>query len=319
MNRDPYFDNMKFLLIVLVVVGHALEPVTNSFAAVNLVYLVIYSFHMPVFTFISGYFAKDITQDNSGYKAIAKYLLLYLLFESAYIILFYGNPLLIIAPLDHMWYLLSLVMWFLLLPFFSRHRYLIVIAVGIYILVSLTGLTSGNAVFSLSRTIAFFPFFLAGYHVRKSGFALPSANKYISAAMMLLISAVIYYIYCGNEHYGAWLRLFTFAVSVIMSYCFMSLIPPRNTFFTAFGGRTLQVYLLHWPVIKIIENVGYYEQITSPFTAVPIVVAAVLLSFILSFKLIEQISLLVLKMHSQSPAPQQPPETHAPFVSSTRR
>ncbi|HEY6737520.1 MAG TPA: hypothetical protein VI076_01610, partial [Actinopolymorphaceae bacterium] len=46
-SRDPFFDNAKFLAIVLVVVGHAIEPL-RDIAAVHAVYLFLYMFHMPV-------------------------------------------------------------------------------------------------------------------------------------------------------------------------------------------------------------------------------------------------------------------------------
>lgn len=48
------FDNLKAVLIFLVVFGHFLELVEGH----ELLYLVIYSFHMPLFMFLSGYFAR---------------------------------------------------------------------------------------------------------------------------------------------------------------------------------------------------------------------------------------------------------------------
>ena len=52
--REYKFDNLKILLILLVVLGHIIEP----FYKLNTLYLIIYAFHMPVFVYISGYFAK---------------------------------------------------------------------------------------------------------------------------------------------------------------------------------------------------------------------------------------------------------------------
>ena len=48
------FDNLKAILIFLVVFGHFLELVEGH----KLLYLTIYSFHMPLFLFLSGYFAR---------------------------------------------------------------------------------------------------------------------------------------------------------------------------------------------------------------------------------------------------------------------
>lgn len=53
-NRDYSFDFIKGLLIYLVIYGHVLYAWGGS----QIIYVVIYSFHMPLFIFISGYFAR---------------------------------------------------------------------------------------------------------------------------------------------------------------------------------------------------------------------------------------------------------------------
>ena len=60
---NKYCDGLKFILIQLVVVGHfTLELFSNPIA--RGITNQIYSFHMPVFIFLSGYFSKkpDITE-----------------------------------------------------------------------------------------------------------------------------------------------------------------------------------------------------------------------------------------------------------------
>lgn len=54
--RSPLFDNIKIVLIILVLFGHALEEISleNGYGIIR---ACIYSFHMPVFIFISGYFS----------------------------------------------------------------------------------------------------------------------------------------------------------------------------------------------------------------------------------------------------------------------
>lgn len=52
--RDHQFDNIRLILIFFVIFGHLIE----YFAAGGILYRWIYSFHMPVFIFVSGYFAK---------------------------------------------------------------------------------------------------------------------------------------------------------------------------------------------------------------------------------------------------------------------
>ena len=58
-NRRNYqMDNLKCLLIFSVVFGHMLELFMGKNSPERVIYLVIYSFHMPLFAFVSGVFAR---------------------------------------------------------------------------------------------------------------------------------------------------------------------------------------------------------------------------------------------------------------------
>ncbi|MFV0414475.1 MAG: hypothetical protein ACK5L3_14650 [Oscillospiraceae bacterium] len=54
--RSCYFDNAKFLLILLVVAGHGMELLGGRF--IDAAYKLVYLFHMPAFVVILGYFSK---------------------------------------------------------------------------------------------------------------------------------------------------------------------------------------------------------------------------------------------------------------------
>src|SRR4029077_11373781 len=51
--RDSVIDNARFILIVLVVLGHFLTTMQGS-PALDVLYAWIYMFHMPAFVFLSG-------------------------------------------------------------------------------------------------------------------------------------------------------------------------------------------------------------------------------------------------------------------------
>lgn len=56
--RDYSFDVIKGVLIILVIVGHVIHLFTgNGGWSTNPVFLTIYTFHMPLFIFISGFFS----------------------------------------------------------------------------------------------------------------------------------------------------------------------------------------------------------------------------------------------------------------------
>lgn len=54
--RSTSVDLLKGYAIILVVLGHALQYNINNFDN-NIVFRIIYSFHMPLFMFASGYVA----------------------------------------------------------------------------------------------------------------------------------------------------------------------------------------------------------------------------------------------------------------------
>ena len=51
--REYYFDNAKFILILLVVLGHAISPLQIISKKVEAVWTVINSLHMPCMILIS--------------------------------------------------------------------------------------------------------------------------------------------------------------------------------------------------------------------------------------------------------------------------
>lgn len=57
--RDAFFDNAKYLAIVLVAMGHAWEPLKGQSRVLEAAYMVVYAFHMPAFIIISGYFSRS--------------------------------------------------------------------------------------------------------------------------------------------------------------------------------------------------------------------------------------------------------------------
>jgi len=56
--RTPYWDNIKGILILLVVFAHFLFGLQSS-PVIDWLVDAIYFFHMPAFVFVSGYFSKS--------------------------------------------------------------------------------------------------------------------------------------------------------------------------------------------------------------------------------------------------------------------
>ncbi len=89
--RDYFFDNARAILILLVVFGHMLQPYTSGDKYLSALYLVIYSFHMPTFLFISGYFAKNIDKPYYLEKISKRLIVPYMIFFAFFFNLLFLN------------------------------------------------------------------------------------------------------------------------------------------------------------------------------------------------------------------------------------
>ena len=118
MKRTAYFDNAK---------GHLLSGYLRENQYIDTLYLVIYLFHMPAFILISGHFSKEI-KSLEDLKKIGKTLLLpYIIFQVLYS-LYYKNifgdvvEIEFFEPRYALWFLLSMIMWKVMLFIFGRHK-----------------------------------------------------------------------------------------------------------------------------------------------------------------------------------------------------
>ena len=59
-NNNYFIDNLKVILIFLVVFGHLIERYIDTNSTLLGVYMFIYIFHIPLFVFVSGFLSKNI-------------------------------------------------------------------------------------------------------------------------------------------------------------------------------------------------------------------------------------------------------------------
>lgn len=168
--REYRYDNLRFLLIALVVLGHLLE-IAGEFPQKEILYTLIYSFHMPAFLFLSGMFARF----DRG-KWIFGMALPYLLLQWVYTAFVekLGDPWVHVQfsrPYWILWYLFVLMIYTLLLPVYDTPspagRWLMVTAsVALALLAGFD--KSIDYQWSASRIVAFQPWFLLGYYFKRA-------------------------------------------------------------------------------------------------------------------------------------------------------
>ncbi|MBO0453665.1 acyltransferase family protein [Candidatus Enterococcus murrayae] len=283
--RDAYFDNAKLFLMILVVFGHFLQPFMDDHPLYNDLYYFIFTFHMPAFILISGYFAKNGPKPIMS--LVKKLLLPYLFFQVLYSCYYTLIGLQDSFSLDlgipqwSLWFLLSLFGWNVLLHlinYFSVKQVLI----GSVILALLVGyFPIFDRYLAIQRTLAFFPYFMVGYVIPKSW--VEKLKAYPKKWMALLLFSGLFLFIQGNdlinkywvfgskpyEDYlahpllGGPQRLLFFVAGLIGIIAFLLLVPKERHFFSNWGKNTLTVYLLHGFLVKGLRALEYDFEISS--------------------------------------------------------
>ncbi|GAA0436011.1 acyltransferase family protein [Lentibacillus halophilus] len=280
MERNAYFDNAKWIMIFLVVFGHIIQPFREDTAGINTLYLWIYTFHMPAFIFLAGFFAKGSGNMSYMMKMAKKLLLPYAIFQLLYTGYFFwigkdGWQAGMFYPHWSLWFLFSLFSWHLLLIWFKKipAGMGMAISVGIGLLVGLFG-EIGHT-FSLSRTFVFFPFFLMGFWMTKDNMAWLKTTP-VRIAALVVMGATAVAIYVAPDFNSGWLlasksyndlgmpdlgvlaRLLVYVTSGLMVAAVFAWVPLRRSGLTHLGERTLYVYLLHGFFIQFFRQADLF-------------------------------------------------------------
>ncbi|WP_422070558.1 acyltransferase family protein [Streptomyces orinoci] len=282
--RDPFFDNAKYLAIVLVALGHSWEPLTDSSRAAMALYLTVYAFHMPAFILISGYFSRGFDLGPAKLKRLVSGVLVpYLIFQVLYV----GfqrwlepdarpDAFSLLNPWYLNWFLAALFLWRLTTPIWQLVRWPVAVSFLVAVVASATREVGSD--FDLMRVLQFLPFFVIGLQLRPEHFALVrrrwvriAAVPVFAAALLAaywlaprLDSGWLYHNSCVQDlHRPAWTAPFStlalFLAAAVLIIAFLAWVPRRRTWFTALGAGTLYGYLLHGFVIKISRWYEWYD------------------------------------------------------------
>lgn len=312
--RESYFDNAKILLIFLVVFGHFIQSYIDANVFISYMYNFIYTFHMPAFIIISGFFAKGIYEKGYIWKITKKLIVPYMLFQVLYAVFYYflheekTFHLELLDPRWSLWFLISLFFWNILLLMFNKLKPAAALAIAITI-----GLAAGFAdwitnYLSLSRTLVFFPFFLVGYFLNKDSFQKLSSKKAkaTAAAVMLVVTVGIIYFPDLNEKWffgsmpygdlesekflGMLKRTGIYAIQFIMAGSFFAFVPRRRFFFTRWGKHTLYVYLLHGFIVRLFRGSSLEDYLNQTLTLPVLIFASFVLTALLSSKYVTSLT-----------------------------
>lgn len=271
MQRDLKMDSIKGMLILLVVLGHCIE-ITENEGIMRILYNIIYSFHMPLFVFVSGYFTNLQKTGKKYFLSILNLLLIYCIFQVLKSIPQIGNlKKIILFPQWTWWYILSLVHWRVLFYVINKwcsvivNLKLVVFFCGVSIV---CGYLPFTYALSIQRTLFYsFPFVLGLFCREKQNIQL-IYNANMSIVIISLCMSILAFVLIkdrdvdwmlhGCYSYSYWpislklcplVRIAQIALSIIISISFIKYCPIK-TFLVRIGKGTLFIYTYHTFVLR---------------------------------------------------------------------
>jgi fucose 4-O-acetylase-like acetyltransferase len=279
-NREAKWDNVKMVLIILVVIGHMMKSDLEIAGFSLHLYYFIYLFHMPAFIFLSGLFSKSAI-NKRNYDRVLSFFLLYLFVKFlgffTTLIVTGRDSVRIFTESGTAWYALVICIYYLMTMFLKRYRRGYVLLWSI-VLGCIAGYSRdiGNFL-ALSRVFTFYPFFLMGYYAKPDQLKNVSDRKWVkllSAVILLLFFALsaryasdlswTITLLKGNTTYrklayfpewGGLYRLLQYLVAALLTFCVIAVIPSKRGPLTYIGQRTRAVYAFHWAFIKLFYEV----------------------------------------------------------------
>lgn len=284
-NRNSALDQMKGVLIFLVVFGHLIELYFHHDSVLRPLWIAIYTMHMPMFILISGMVSKAELNSRQSVQLVKNVLAPLLAFELIYETTEYlltGKTSVyagLIAPYWMLWYLMSLLSWRLMLPLFSRLRY------PLFAALLVSGVTAysehSGYLLSLSRTMMFLPFFILGWQLGPDFWTkLPSSKAWMTASALILIATLAICAHLPQDFDYRWLygsfslhrlgkatlegsmyQALQYLCSVSAGFAALYLLSRRNLGLARLGQHSVYVFLWHGMALIVMNATGLLKQL----------------------------------------------------------
>lgn len=282
--RDAYFDNAKYLAIVLVAVAHAWAPVMEGSRTARAVWMLTYTFHMPAFIIISGYFSRSFDLSPAKVKRLITGVAVpYIVFETAYSLFRrYANDspdtaISLLEPWYLTWFLAALFIWRLTTPIWRTLRHPLAVSLAVAALASFAPSVGDD--FDLPRVLQFLPFFVLGLQLKPEHFQLVRRREVRLLAVPMFAGAAVFAYWAAPRMQMGWflrdssaqdmhapwwsgavMTLALFGCATLLTIGFLAWVPRRHMWFTVLGAGTICGYLLHGFVVKGADYFGVFDR-----------------------------------------------------------
>ena len=263
--RSSFWDNLKGVLICLVVFAHFIYDFTDLFV-IDIIVFLIYVFHMPAFVFVSGKFTHDPPKIRKLVTAFVIFQCIYLLCE--FQMLGYID---LLAPAYVCWYLVALIVWRLLAKFLPRKLWLLPALILVALLAGFLP-DIGNR-FGITRILTFFVFFAAGLFCSDETVSKirKAVNPLIGTGILLCavagsFVAKVFFDYSKLDmvmmQYSSLQMFMGRLVIIVLAFVYiiglLTVIPDKKGIITILGRNSLPVFLIHrvltflfsWGIVK---------------------------------------------------------------------
>lgn len=303
--RDYSFDFCKGVLIFLVVYGHVLQYHLLGNYENNPVYVFIYSFHMPVFFMISGYFARKAVNGDLWSCVITKMkrLVLPATFWCLASLVFYyfaymkGESItrIFTSALRSTWFLWALFLFFVMASVIWKSKYKYYIAISLSVILWVTHKWQNPYIFDYLHISREWPCFLTGLLYSEYKFAGKQISKkcaFLGWIFALLVYCVEYYRYV-NDLGGYETRCVLLLVAGIIflpiikiSYRYLEhVFPTFSSLVMRIGSLSMGIYLIDSIGKKIIHYTFGTFGATNALYLLPVAILFVCISSVLTISI----------------------------------
>ncbi len=278
--RTALWDNIKFFMIILMVIGHFVDPFTSASSVSKSIFLFIYSFHMPVFIFISGLFyneencrKKIVFYACCGFACKICISIVNLIINNSIDFSFLSD-----AGIP--WFMFAIATYQLLMYLFKGINKKFLIAFSL-LLACFIGYdkTIGDFLY-ISRIFVFLPYFLFGTAINQQSVILfiKKHYKFLLPISITIFSLWIYLCFFRLDNvyflrplftgrnpfsdiivvYGPLYRLLCYLITILTGFSILVITPNcRVPVLSNLGSRTLNVYFWHWPIyLFLVDFIG---------------------------------------------------------------
>ena len=325
------YDNVRLLAIVLVVIGSFADEFTARSDMFQSWFIFVFSFHAPLFIFLSGLFTKEykdgVRPDN---RRLSFYFCLGVLLKIAVFLLrrwngedveidFFGG-----ATIE--WYLFVIVMYAFTMYLLRKLSKIVVLCAALLLGTAAGFLPLGDE-FYLMRYFVFMPFYAAGYYLTPAKvrrFVHRTNVKLGGIAFMFMYFIVCFrfrksvyplrMLFTGRNPYALvpiegctfYHRLLCYGISAVLIISVLAIVPNRKfPVLTHWGRNTLGVYFWHYPIVLLLWHFGVMDMLVplgDPLWKYVVLTLAVIVALLLSFSVFSKpLSWMLYKVRTMPP------------------